>query len=197
MSEYDNKIFEFFSGEENFRNMYKIVGYFDSVKTRLLDEFWQLVKNNIDTLNQQNGGKWVLQLTGKVTGEDSKLMLFKKHWPHSKGIPIVAIAYSRMAVQNWPFYGLFLNRDLQGFDHNKLWESISSLPAAIGFDNDGNEKWPFWKDAGIDFSEIEDYTRICRDGRNVLASDFAGSLFQLATDIESNLEETIICNKIV
>lgn len=190
MNTYEQHIYEFFATEDNFRNMYKIAENLPIVKRRLLDEFWALVKGNLETLNEQNGSKWAIQLTGGIELNWTKLMLFKKGWAYEKGLPIVAVAFQRMGLANWPFYGIFLNNDISRFDHNAIRSYAQTLPTAIGYSaNEDNEWWPFWRNAGIDFSKPDEFIRILPEFRVGLAKDFSETLFQLAVELEADMDK--------
>jgi len=194
MITYEQHIYEFFATEDNFRNMYKIAENYPMIKKQLLEDFWALVKKNIEILNERHGSKWIIQLTGGIELDRSKLILFKKGWAYEKGLPIVAIAFQRMGLANWPYYGMFLNNDILRYDHDAIRKYAQGLTVAKAYStNEDNQWWPFWRNAGIDFSKPEEFTRILPATRNALADNFAETLFQLATDMETDME--VMANK--
>lgn len=189
MNDYDKKILEFFSTEENFINMSKIASHFPNVKRLLLEEFWQLVKNMLIQRNSDHGNKWQIQLTGAFGLPNSKLMLYKRHWANLDGVPIIAIAFERMYSDDYPFYGLFLNNNIEGFNHEGIREFAANLETAKDFYSRDDKDWPLWLESGVDFKDVNDYVKILPVNRTLLAEDFANKLFQMAMNLESDLEK--------
>lgn len=195
MNTYQQEIVAFFSTEENYTNMHKIVQHYGLVRNSLLQEFWKLVEDKLKLIiNEELNKQWQIKQVEKIEVAHSKLMLFKNSWTNSDGNPITAIAYERLGSNDYPFYGLFINlHESQNYNMDFI-----RLEARKFLDNvltDSNKWWSFYYHSGLNFSKVEDFVAILPANRDFTADSFANTLYNLANSIESKVDELLISAK--
>lgn len=196
MSNVDKEVFNFFTTENNFLTMCKVVHHYESVKKKLLIEFWNLVMNKLNELNQNTNNKWSIEITGDVSDRRTKILIFKKTWTKEVNkLPLVAAGYERLAQNNWPFLGLWINNDAKNVDIKSLLDYARKIPEYTEYEDDDDNWWPFWKETELDFSEDEAYLRILPENRNALVDCFAIDLIDFANEFERIMDELILMGK--
>ena len=188
MEPYKAKMYEFFTSEENFLNMCKVAKNYPEVKKQLETEFWDLVYKNLGEILKSKNNQYVLKLTGKISDPKTKILLYKINWPNENDIPVISIAIQRLAANDRPFYGPWINRDSKNYDVNKMF-LICKNQKLPDFAQDDDKFFPFFKFIDINFREDEEYTKILPDKRDSFATMIAEQLYDLAILLETNLDE--------
>jgi len=62
MNTYEDEIYKFVATKENFKSAIEISNLLPEIKGRLITDFWDLVKNEIEDYINKNGKNWVLSM---------------------------------------------------------------------------------------------------------------------------------------
>jgi hypothetical protein len=185
-------MFNFLTIEENFTTMAEVARQYQFVRERLLQEFWQGVIDSMKSLIKERALEYKVDLTGVnikgISNKRTKILLYHKDVARgSDGIPMIAIAYERMAENNWPFWGLFLNNLSEEYDIEKMRQTafeFHSLNFANEFNNDRDLWYPFWSEVDIDFSIDRDFLKILPENRAAFTNELASEAIDLALKCE-------------
>lgn len=196
MATYDQEIFKFFVQEDNFRNMCSVASHYDSVKKQLLIEFWKLVRSEMAERIEKEKLLWIIRITSEdISNDRTKIMLCKADYPFENNLPIVAIAIERLAVRNWPFFGLWVNNDTPKYDLEGMRHLAAMHNEKVKFVADGDDWWPIWQNIGVDFAQDEEFVRILPENRLLLAKSFADKTIELANNCEQVMSEMIVMKR--
>ncbi len=189
METYEKEMYNFFTCEENYLSMCKVVKNYPIVIRQLKEEFWEIVQVKLNTVVQSNNSGYSVKITGKITDERTKIMLYKNHWPIENDQPVIAIAIQRLAANNFPFYGPWINNDSQKMDIESMYSKCRNSKAGVDFDRDEDKWFPFFTDLDVNFRNDEEYLKILPDKRELFAEMVAEQVYELAAKMEEELDE--------
>jgi len=189
MESYEKEMYNFFTIEQNFLSMCKVVKNYPLVTSQLKEEFWELVQIKLKKALQLNESSYTLKITGKINDERTKIMLYKINWPIANNQPVVAIAIQRLAANNYPFYGPWINNDSKEMDIESMYSLCRNSKAGLNFYKDDDRWFPFYKDLAINFQYDEEYLKIFPENRESFAEEVARNVFELAKGMDQELDE--------
>lgn len=189
MEAYEKEMYNFFTCEDNFISMCKVAKNYPVVTSQLKEEFWALVQEKLKQVLQSNNSNYAIKITGRITDERTKIMLYKNDWPVENNQPVVAIAIQRLAANSFPFYGPWINNDSKRMDLKSMNAQCLNSQAAVGFDKDDAPWFPFFKDVDVDFKNDEEYVKILPDKRDSFAEMVAAQVYQLAKIMEEDMDK--------
>lgn len=189
MESYEKEMFNFFTSEENYLSMCKVVKNYPIVITQLKEEFWEIVQNKLKMVLQLNKSDYSIKITGKIIDERTKIMLYKNYWPVENNQPVIAVAIQRLSANSFPFYGPWINNDSKRMDIESMYSKCRNSKAGIDFDKDDDKWFPFFKDFDINFKNDEEYLKILPSARESFAEMIAKQVYDLAAKMDEELDE--------
>ena len=187
METYEKEIYQFLTQKDNYRQMLKVLEHQDMIWENLIIEFWDLVIEKLEKLNEENSTKWEIKADEEYFDPWSSLNMIKKEWPEYRdnGFPAICVAWE--SLSNDLHYGIWIRKEF--WDNPELRNIIASMQKEKG--NKGKSTWILFYGQGYNFSRMEDLVHILPDNRDDLATEFATMLFDLAAEMEGRLDEII------
>lgn len=196
MELYEKEMFNFFSTEENFLSMCKVVKNYPIVLSQLKNDFWKIVQDKIQNLIDSNKSSYKIKITGKnILDDRTKIMLYKDYWHVENSQPVIAIAIQRLAANNYPFFGPWINNDSKEMDIESMFSQCRNSKASIGFEKDEDKWFPFFKRLDINFKNDEEYLKILPSNRDRFSEMIAESVYDLAKLMEDELDSIATLRK--
>lgn len=193
MNQHEAEIYNFFTTEANFANMYNVSKHYEKIKPKLLSDFWKAVEDKlIDKISALPNKGWYTKRQEKLDSNVSKLFLYKSNWANKDNYPVIAFAYESLTGN--PFYGLFINRGEHKI-YNLEEISASARRLVVRSDNTSNNWWSFFYYSSLNFNKLESLVKILPANRDVLVQSFADELFNLALKHQLELDNIILANK--
>ena len=185
---FDQQMFEFFSIEEAFVDMYEIAEQLPNIKSKLIDEFWPLVVAELETMCIPDNNKWTVLRLEPTESNISKLMLYKNNWGMvvGEGCPQLAVCYERLS--NRPFYGPFVHARTIKLDYSKAYKHLRDFDFGEPFRKDNSPFYPFFNFLEPTFLGIEDFISILPSNRQSTCRTTAETLYKLAQTLEGQLD---------
>lgn len=188
MSDYDDKMFEFLTQEENLEGLILAKNQFPDVKKRLIIGFWNSVKSKLKEIMPDY---FTVHLEhDRIEKGDSKLFIYKKGQNMCKNnLPSVIVLFENLNGST--FYGVFVNEESVDIDPSKAMDKLKDLNLK------GYERpygiYPLWKyDSELDFSSDQSLINIIPSKRDEKANSCAQTLIELAKETESIVDEILI-----
>lgn len=183
------EVFNFFSQPKNLENMFKVAGHFPKVKSMLQAQFWQSVEGKLRELGSANHKSWTTTVTGNILIGNTKLLIYKPSWLKEETLPPVAIGFEWLALDsNSPFYGLWVNRNSTTIDYLRIISHINQLEIKKRFPKGFSEWWPLWESTDINYQNLDTLIKLLPENRSLLVESLANTVFDLANEIETELD---------
>lgn len=80
METYEKEIYRFLTQRENYQQMLKVLEHQDMIWENLIIEFWDLVIEKLEKLNEENSTKWEIKADEEYFDPWSSLNMIKKEW---------------------------------------------------------------------------------------------------------------------
>ena len=140
-NDYEEKIFEFYSDQENLKTMVEVVEAFPKVANRIIEEFWLAVREQLQA-NYPTKEGWIVGFSNSEFAHGvNKLWVYHKDWAEDSGYPLMAVAFEELHLHKDTFVGVFLHHESIAYDALKLRETIISIPELSNFYADNKNKW--------------------------------------------------------
>ncbi|PCH92385.1 MAG: hypothetical protein COB85_08210 [Bacteroidetes bacterium] len=185
----ENDMYKFLVEDENFNNMVKLRDYYAKVHRRLIQEFWDKVKESLRALTKDSVWEIYEEEDQDYFERWSSMSLYKPKWYNKEaekedGIPL-CIAWESLNLNT--YYGVWIN------NHSKLWDIASmrdylkQLPQAKNFKSD-NHCWPLFGEE-LDFTNPDGLRQILPGSRDQRAKEYATLVYDLANELEAHLDK--------
>ena len=188
MEDYKKPIYDFLTQKENFDKMASLLNSYDEIKKQLLTEFWNLVKQKLDSDNAVSGSKWIVHLVEDIFTKYSRIYLSKEKWMIHKGNPLMCVSWENL-TKSPPRCGIWLNYDANVLDIEQVKKHAQNHPISNTFMKDSNGWWAFWQNGNIHFHQPQDIGKILPDEREGYVNEHAETIFNLATTMETELDK--------
>jgi hypothetical protein len=178
MNEFQSKVYKsLLSDAKRFSAAKEIHDLFPIIRKEMLNEFWSLVKKELDVLVKDSG--YIVVKHKDICQPNSRIYL---HLPESKYFRItyehlcnsltigISIWYDKVNKENTTKY------------HKKVENEFK------GWDTKGSNYWLAYKDEGDDFNEIDSLILILSDGKESYAKEKAQTLFAFAMENKKHIE---------
>ena len=186
---YEDEMFQFFTGtEETFTSFCNVQKHYVPVKERLLEGFWQAVKEELHS--RIAGSDWMVKLIAPVRNDKNKLMFYKTKWGMtSDGCPALGVAIEHLWTA--PFYGPFVHNHFEKRDYVQANAIIRAAEVAKdpAFEDDPDNWYPFWGYTGLNFGADEDLLRVLPFKRADAVTEHASMVLSLAAKLEQTFEQ--------
>lgn len=190
MKKQEEALYNFLTEEENFSTMLDIVdNKFEFVRKKLLEDFWVSCKNELDKLNEKADKKWEIGMSDNIFERWSQLWIYKKKWLYETKSELVPITVVFESLTQDLHFGVWLDAD-----NNKKWnvENVKNYFQGTEISKTyktGLTWWALRKDHEINFSNNKYLSEITPLNRESKVKELAQTLFDLANDLEQELEE--------
>lgn len=170
--------------------MLKVIEHQDMIRENLILDFWDLVRQELDNLNETRNNKWQIEMDEDYLDKDSSLYLIKDTWKIGKEDLIFSVEWG--GLSNKFFYGVWINVDLhETWKTEKIKTTLKTKSKKMGFNSD--KYYPMYNYYGnYNFNDFDDLVHILPDKRETLATEFANILLKFANDMEKDLDEMVI-----
>jgi len=178
MSAYDNKLYAFLTKKENFEPYSEMVNHFETIKYRLLTEFWGEVYKGL-----RAPGRWKIFKDDIIPDRWAKVGFYQEQYSTPEG-DIMAIAFEHLDRD--VLYGLWFARDIldSPFDFKAVCEYVKQQ---LKDWTAGSGGWYYAarRDTGDDFSKPEHLLRILPENRSTVVKEYAGYLNTALIELEA------------
>lgn len=190
MNKYEEEVYNYFTDESNFRKMVKVAQHASSVKSTLLQEFWDAIIVAFNIRIAESYNEWELNTHGSINYNWGKILVHKRSHTErgDDNLPIVAVGIQRIMDNQYSFYGIFLNNKAPKYDINAIVEYIRDIEELKDFEKDNDLWWPRWNQTGLDLRKEEDYVKILPANRNLIVNAITDSIFNMLQQVSHEFD---------
>ena len=184
MGTYQDEIFEYFTKKENFISAYEIYQQYPEIKNKLLVEFWNLVKINLECVSKD--AAWNVELSEDVFYKYSRIDL----WTNELIYPRYHALSGKLAI------GLLIDIEHDNFsnlDRGKIDNYSKSLETLT--DIKRYPWWLGWAQTNHDFDNIETLKRILPELRDDFANELADELYNFGEELKDDIKKMLKMTK--
>ena len=179
MSEFDEKVFDYLTRENNFTPAYEIYQLFPQVKARLIVEFWDLVQKHLK--RNTDDSDWVVKADDDYTSTYSKMGVHLEQDPAAN----IRVIYEKLHGDT--YYGVWINCKNESLNirdwHNYVEKEIEKLDSM----SSANEYWLGRSSLDDDFNNIQTLKNILPGKRTKLAKVYAKELLDFADLVKDDI----------
>ncbi|MEM6644112.1 MAG: hypothetical protein AAF616_14115 [Bacteroidota bacterium] len=144
-TEYEEKVFEFFTKEQNFSAAARIADQLGEIALELVKNFWHDLANKLDKVKDPWGDGWRIKMTEKYEQRYSGLEVTHRDWMIGSDA-LVAIRFEDLHYTRYPYIGFWINRDLEvKVSYNNIYDEIRALNELKEYEHDSHQWWMKWK----------------------------------------------------
>lgn len=181
MNNYDNELFDFLATEENLNALIIAKNQFPNVRKKLIQDFWNEVKRQIEDGLGENRANWEVILEENITNWFSKLYIKERKVPILENrLPSFIFCWQRLN-QNFPFFGFWINEQTKSYNIEKVSEYVATIHRENFSEYKEYDEWFLIWDGVEEFNLSNDQTllQIVPSVMNEKAKDFADRLLEL------------------
>ncbi len=196
-SEYEEKMYEFYTQTENFETMLHVTEQAKWVTEQLVRDFWKDVHHVLqETLQKRddnlrvefsNNGDWKVRWI--------KLWVYRKEWCLTGQEPLVSITAEALQPNDYPYIGIHINRDSSLINGDTIKAQIKILEELKSYKSDSNNYWAVWKYMGIKHYG-QDLTLLLPENRKTSIGNVVSEFNILLDLMDTNMLEIITEHKI-
>jgi hypothetical protein len=197
MEKQQQAIHDFLTEPVNFGTLVKVVDRFETIKSSLLEDFWQLVKSKVHATLNVDGEKWKTSVEDLTTKKEM-LWLYKSNWVYDTDGDqcIVALGYCPLTLRNVG-YGFYMKQNHEGWDTEamKTYFNGKIKPKYSKMGSYNSEWMLLYSETDYDFSRNKDLIKILEVNRHTHVETLANNLIDFALSIESDLDKLSLMKK--
>ncbi|MEQ9099975.1 MAG: hypothetical protein RIF36_00400 [Imperialibacter sp.] len=188
-NKYEDKIYEFFSMEENFKTMVKVASHLDVVSKRLIREFWELLKEQLKEKMKEERRDFIVDFSGRFDDKWTKLWIYKKEWPTDKNGPLIAVAFQALDYGGRPFVGIFVDIENNQYKTDSIKSLLRGKKKLKDYDsNDPDDPWwVIWQMFPFEFTSHEKLYEILPETRQSALDKVIAVAFDMLDAIEEEM----------
>jgi len=179
MKDFDEEIFEYLTEDKDrFRYAHEIHQLFPQIEERLIDGFWNLVKQKLT--EETRDSEWVVISDDDYTERYSKLGIYL----FSKDLRVI---YE--ALHGQPYYGIWIDAKSSNLDRKRVYEYVGNelnIPKDMKGPDHGY--WLAQGDVQDDFRSLQTLRRMLPKKGHKMAEEYASELYALAKKWKDNIE---------
>jgi len=157
-TEYEKKVFAFFTDEKNFASAAKIADQLEEVAIELVKTFWYDLAAKLSELKDSWADGWRIKMTEKYEQRYSGLEITHRDWMIGDTV-LVAIRFEDLHFERHPYIGLWINQDLPGkVNHDSIYNDVRILSELKEYEQDSNKWWIKWK--RLTYVEFDTYQKL-------------------------------------
>ena len=189
MNKQEQELFDFYTDEVNFKTALEVFEYLPSVRRELLLQFWENVKDKIDSLINEKGLAYKVELPSDIFERYSACDLYKDEWGLEQDDDDFPICFKWNAITNDLHLGLWLNHDSKKWDKKKIKSAFNELKIRKQFKFD-NEWWCMGRFYEFSFKEgkYDSLKLLLPANRDKTVNEFASSIIEFAINVEKEID---------
>lgn len=194
MNNYEEEMFQFLTEEKNFLTMSKLAAQYPIITLKLKDNLWDAVLKALQSDDELKDLNFKIWPHGKRTDTRGKILIQKENCPTGKdGLPLVAIAIQRLSLNDFPFFGPWINRDMKEYAIENIYDHLkNSKPKSKEvFASDDDNWFPFYGQFDINFKNVEDHLKLTGNRLDATVSDIVIRVKSLAISMQQDLEKSV------
>jgi hypothetical protein len=176
MSTYQDEILNYLTKKGNFLSAHEIYQTYPEVKKKLIEQFWMHVKENLESLYENQDFK--IELSENIFDTYSSLSIYKS------SIPNFAIVFE--VLHGETYYGLWINPEDKTLDRIMIDTYCEKIEALRSMKK--NQWWLGYKSIGANFNSIETLKKILPENRMVYAEELAKMMFDLFVALQNDIK---------
>lgn len=186
-SEYETKMYEFYTKNENFETMLHVAEQAEWVSQQVIRSFWEDVKQELNATMQEKDKEWIVSFSnyGDWNTRWLKLQVYRQEWYLSDEYPIVSIAAEDLHLNRNPYVGVTVNNDSKSIDGAGLKSAIKDLEVLKDYQSDSNAYWARWKHFDFRHYGFDSLTQLLPENRETTISNVV-SEFETLIDLTAD-----------
>ena len=194
-SQYEEEIYQFFTKPENFETMVAVAAHTDTVTNRIIREFWDSLKNDLEKVFSGKEGNWVVAYSGNFNERYCKLWVYCAAWLRTPNYPLISVAFEDFHYGEHPFIGIHLNIEQEVYDSGFLKEKIGALPN-LSLENSNNAYWICRRYFPFNFTQYKNLVGMLPDRRKAIIDNMVTEAVTIADCLTPVVDEIVEKSKI-